>query len=75
MEKLTLYVLFDHPIDYPDHYVIRCNHVVNGVAQVDKEIYFKHIDITRCRNLLRNSGLTCMARDPNDDPKIIESWI
>lgn len=70
---LSLWVVYDHPRDFPDHYVAR--RWVNGRAQLSPD------DVVKCGNLqlvrvaMEAKGLTRIDRDPSDDPKILEVWL
>jgi hypothetical protein len=71
-----MYTVYDHPSDYPDHFVIRKFMIHPGGKQtVDKELFFKSSDIEECRRQMRSMGLHCLSRDPTDDPVIVETWL
>lgn len=73
-DALCLYVVFDHPLDYPGSIVVRRNIVSRGgVRTCDRCWLFP--DIETCRNALRRTGLVSIGRMPEDDPKILEVWL
>ncbi len=72
-ERLTQYVLYDHPNDHPDFFVVRPFDVGPGTVVARKTCaLFRSLDKARawCVQL----GLARMDRSPGDDPKIIEVW-
>jgi len=70
---LDLYVVFDHPKDFPGHYVCRRQIVVQGET-IDAECVIGS-DLEAIRQLLIEMGLIRMDRHPEDDSKILEFWI
>jgi hypothetical protein len=74
-DVLPLYVVYDHPADYPDYYIVRVHYAqrdgsirVNSKANAFKEL-------SRARAWCAQLGLICLARHPLDDPVIVETWI
>lgn len=76
-EVLRLYVIFDHPLDFPEHVVISLQMVpMGGDGRVFRDphvLAFETLDDARAWCARR--GLCCLPRDPEDDPKIVETWI
>jgi len=68
--KLPLYVVYDHPTDYPDLFVIRI-----WENEIPKEIIFTSTDIDVIRAYLRIRGLVSLGRYKEDDEKILEVWV
>jgi hypothetical protein len=67
-EPFRFYVVFDHPIDHPNHFVVR-------IFLDDKPT--TSFELATTLNEARAKmpkGLYCLPRDPQDDPKIVESW-
>lgn len=73
------YVICLNPSDYPDCYVVRRWRISSGGDPVaepapyavgigDDALAMMRADLTRL-------GLTCIGRDANDDPVILEVWI
>lgn len=66
-----IWVIYDHPRDYPDHYVVRVawGSMLEPVAQLAT-------DLEAARRIAIDGGASfCLARDPQDDPVIAECWI
>lgn len=70
---LTLYVIYDHPKDFPNHFVVRRNHVNGTYRVVDS---FCHVvdTIEQARECIPQ-GLYRFDRDESDDPVIVETWM
>jgi hypothetical protein len=72
--QLPIWTVYDHPSDYPNSYVARMFAIAsNKVQATDRVIVAAELEYLR--KLLRETGLTCMARASADDPKIIECWV
>ena len=70
---LITYTIYDHPIDYPDKFVIRkfdsgqptlTAYVANTLEEAR----------TIVRHLMPDGGF-CFPRDETDDVKIVETWM
>lgn len=68
--QISIWTVYDHPTDYPESFVARrfC-----GIKATRDRIVVK--DLEAIRKTMRALGLRCLARFPEDDPKIIETWI
>ncbi|MGZ3742736.1 MAG: hypothetical protein ACXVB1_00160 [Pseudobdellovibrionaceae bacterium] len=67
---LSIWTVYDHPSDFPDLFVAR--RFENLKPTMD---YIAVSELEDIRKIMRSSGLFCLARAPQDDPKIIETWI
>lgn len=66
-----IWVIYDHPKDFPDHFVVRIawGLIQSPIAQLAP-------DLETARRLVIEDGASfCLGRDPNDDPVIAECWI
>jgi len=68
---LSIWVVYDHPTDYPNDFVAR--RFEND--QPTSSVMFSDRLETLRECFLVQMGLTCIERDPSDDPKIVESWL
>lgn len=75
-DKIHMWVIYDHPVDYPDHYVARrfCIERSHAGAR-GLPLSVISDDLEAIRAVMVRIGLTCLSRSPEDDAKIIESWI
>lgn len=67
---LSIWVIYDHPTDYPDDFVAR------------RFAYDRPTDdVKLARNVMELRadmmalGLSCITRSSNDDAKILETWL
>ena len=73
-DGLNIWTIYDHPKDYPDHYVTRLSIVTAGGPDVTSVVLYSD-DLEELRDVMRQQGLTCLARFDEDDPKIVEVWL
>lgn len=72
---LTTWVIFDHPRDFPDYFVLRPQYVnKDSHGRIGVGIPRFANSLEEARGLLPQ-GLYCIERFPTDDPKIVESWV
>lgn len=70
---LSMFVMYEHPKDFPQSYVVRQMILVSGLI-------FKLDEPTMVTDSLENArkslplGLYCLERTPWDDPVILETW-
>lgn len=70
---LSMWVVYDHPRDMPDHFVAR-RHEVHPRGPVPTGDVIKGNTLGEVRARLP-PGLYRMPRDPNDEPQIVEVWM
>jgi len=74
---LTMWVIYEHPRDFPDSYVARRW----SVGRKGKESFYRpemqSIAAKKLTTLYRKlpAGLIRLERDPHDDPVILEVWL
>lgn len=75
-EPLVMFVIYKHPLDWPHHFVARRLFVLAGEEEPtpDKCVFATHISLIHLRSMLP-PGLACLARCPDDDPEIVETWL
>lgn len=66
----VLWTIYDKPTDYPGLYVARKFTLAGPTATT-----MTSEDLDALRNALARMGLARIARSPEDDPVIIETWI
>lgn len=69
-DALTIWTIYDHPTDYPNHFVARRFEYDRATAEV---MTSSNLDGLRAKMTAR--GLICLARHPADDAKIVEVWL
>jgi hypothetical protein len=65
-DELYLWVVCDHPRDYPDGFIAR-RHAVTAVGSGPTSEVLVSADLEAIRAVLEGWGLTRLARDPLDD--------
>lgn len=71
---LLIWTIYNHPTDYPDGYIARAYKVNEKGSHVTDET-ITSTDLEYLRMVFMRAGLACLMRNPNDDYKIIESWL
>jgi hypothetical protein len=69
---LPHFAVYDHPTDFPDHYVARM-----WLTRPSTAVHYvlKTKDLMRLRDTLEAFGLVHLDRMEADDPVILETWI
>ncbi len=67
---LSLWTVYDHPNDYPEHFVAR-RFVLN---QPTTDVLLSDT-VDGLRELFVEKGLIRLERFEQDDPKIVEVWV
>ena len=75
--NLYVFTVYDHPTDFPDHFVVRRFKISSEppYEPIPDCIFMQEKSLMVIRDYLSYIGLYKIPRDPNDDPKIVESWI
>lgn len=69
-ETLSIWVIYDHPSDHPDHFVARRWSYDRPTADIKLAR-----DVVELRSEMMAMGLACIARAHSDDAKIMETWL
>lgn len=75
---MTIWVIYDHPKDFPDKFVLRPHFVVSDGEDGAREMPSWQEWIGDTLDEVRKRvpwGLACFPRDEGDDPRIVESWL
>jgi len=70
MSPLTLWVIYDHPRDYPREFVAR-----KWVGEEPSGEILCSYSVRPLQEALRRRGLRRIERHSRDDPVIVESWL
>lgn len=71
---LDLWTICWNPEDYRGKYTARRSEVRAGASVVTDEVIVADT-LPEIRQDMQDLGLVCLARDPNDDPVIVEVWL
>ena len=74
MSKLAMWTVYDHPTDFPHCYVARRFEISAEGAKATNSAMVG-TDLGKLRDALAEMGLTPLNRNPEDDPKIVETWL
>lgn len=66
-----MWTIYDHPADYPRHFVVR-SYLVGREGEGSSRVQLA--DSLEEARACVPPGLFCMARSPDDDPPIVETW-
>lgn len=72
---LTLWVIFDHPYDYPYNWVLRGNDIIRGATEPRPQDHVYLCNSLEEARAALPPGMHCLGREPDDDPKIFEVWV
>jgi hypothetical protein len=71
--QLLIWTIYDHPKDFPEWFVARPFIIRPKTSgPMPMHLIAKSLDTLR---LMLPDGLTCLQRQPTDDPTIIEVWV
>ena len=73
-DKLAMWTIYDHPTDFPDHFVAR-EWLVSGRGAWPSGMVIWAATLNEVRLELLSYGLTCLERSAEDDPAIVETWL
>jgi hypothetical protein len=71
--KLSLWTVYDHPVDFPNSYVARRFEVNADGPVATGDLIQGELDAIR--KSFHQAGLTCLTRNEGDEPQIVESWL
>jgi hypothetical protein len=71
---LNFWTIYDHPKDYPHGICARRRELPAGGEPTPTD-HMLIGELEFLRDVFREAGLVCVCRGPNDDVKIVETWI
>jgi hypothetical protein len=76
-DHLSMWTIYDHPDDYPDHFIAREWWVTAGRVEPSPVTVYRDEYLENVRTFVRTVApdASRLVRNENDDPKIIESWV
>jgi hypothetical protein len=69
-----MWVIYDHPSDYPQGFVARL-WLITPECEQRTETLRQEGNLAAMREGFLRDGLSCLARHPEDDPVIVETWL
>ena len=74
VHDVELFDVYDHPRDYPGHFVVR-RRVVRSWGVADPTDDFAFADTLEAVREEVPRGLHRVPRQPGEDPAIVETWL
>ena len=68
--ELPIWVVYERPSDFPNCYVARL-----WIGETPTDELIAATDVDDIRNALAERGLVKLDRHPQDDPRILETWL
>ena len=72
---LSMWTIFDRPLDYPDGHIARCFLTGGGYTEPMATADAITGELETIRESMLLCGLYCLTRDPNDHPSVVETWL
>lgn len=75
---LAMWTIYHRPTDHPESYVARVHEVDKGKTYATRnyiETRATELGLEILRAVFLDAGLTCIARSPQDEPQIVETWL
>jgi hypothetical protein len=69
-DVLHIWTIYDRPSDFPHNYVAR-----KFALDKPTDDFIVSPNLDALRQIMVDKGLTCLTRSPQDDPRIVESWL
>lgn len=69
-----LYTIYNHPPDYPDHFVVRRWAICTGDRVIPEHLPWAVVGTLEEARESIPAGTYCFNRNLSDDPTICESW-
>jgi hypothetical protein len=74
-EPFYQYVIYKHPKDYPQGYVVRRWRVLRNMKVLREGVIATVATLEEARKAIPANATTCVQRSPHDDPAIFETWM
>lgn len=77
VERVSMFVIYEHPDDFPGEYVVRRHEIRMDTPGIvfPMEMFGQPQKTLREARDLVPDGLTCISSDPDDLPCIKEVWL
>jgi len=77
VQMIAFYVIYDHPSDYPNDYVLRKQASIFVPGQPPESVQEAACRVGSLEEMRSHvpMGAVCLGRYGNDDPKIVEVWM
>lgn len=72
-DRLPMFAIYDHPRDFPDHFVARLWWSIPEAKPTNFTV--RSDDLDTIRDMMQGLGLVKLMRSPGDDATIMEVWL
>lgn len=72
--RLWMFVIYDHPADFPDEFVCRRLYLKAGMVFFEADLFARGETLNTVRSQLP-AGQIRFGRSSEDDPVIVETWL
>jgi hypothetical protein len=77
---LSIWTIYRCPTDWPQGFIVRKHEAGKNGKSSPTNVTIETASsraaaLHMLQHILSSAGLVCMTRDPNDDEKIVESWM
>ena len=72
MTTLEMWTIYEHPLDYPDGFVVR-RFTLDGLGAIPGEA--SYVDSLEAARAVVPPGLALIPRSVYDEVQIVESWL
>lgn len=75
---MTTWTIFDHPLDHPDHVVVRGFDIFNGMTNPVPQkagFLFRDVETARAWVQQEHPEMARMAPSHTDHPNVVETWV
>lgn len=69
-----MWTIYDHPRDFPGGFIARRHQVGPGRSEPTSDVVVAE-HLQDLREHFEEQGLSCISRQPDDDPVIVETWL
>jgi len=78
-QTVKMFVLYDHPSDFPKEYVVRELHIVGAPGETPKvshqDVYVRNESLAFVTDKMSGMGMSWIPRDAGDDRVIMGTWM
>lgn len=75
MGYIDCWVIYDHPSDYSEYWVVRAWRTENGTHEPGRVRLANTLWEARGLIPIARHGLSCFPRAADDDPAVYETWL
>jgi hypothetical protein len=74
-ERLPMWIVYDHPLDYPDGFIARLWVSLPQPAPTTETLTASTLEELRNKIRKRAPWMSLLTRRPEDEPQVVEVWL